>query len=176
MTDKPGRAPVSRLTTKQRAAVIEWIGEGAAFGEIARRAKAFKPPFKITKQHLQYYRARIGKPELERRKTENAAAFAKGFALKEKRILALDRLAHNVLRDLKKTGLWLLQGFEIKGSGDEAEYIQILKFNSAEIDSFRSLLDDIAREQGARNARGLALDIPPGGRIKFIVGVDEAEL
>lgn len=175
--DNPGQAPVKPpLTAKQKAALIEWIAEGIGLSEINSRAGKFKPAFRVSRQLLSYYRQTVAGPELERRKAANAAAFARGFALKEKRIQALDKLAREVLKDLKSTGLWLLQGIETTGQGDDKEYHRIEKFNSAELDAFRSLLDDIAREQGARNARGLALEVPPGGRIKFIVGVDESEI
>lgn len=180
--DKPGQGPVGsdkwKLTKAQKDALLSWIGEGLTPREANKRAAAFRPAFTVSRQLIAYYRDRIGVPAVEARKATATAAFNKGFCLKDNRLRALDKLARRMLKDLsgEDRGLWL-EDKKTVGAGEDAEVYVFERFNSSQLNAFRDLLDDIAREVGARNARTLSLETDgPIGRIKFVVGVNPEDL
>jgi len=76
-----------------------------------------------------------------------------GYALIHERIQSMKRLADVLFAELTEEGennrRWLPDVKQI-GSGEHAERVDILRFNHQEVEQFRGLLDDIAKELGAR--------------------------
>ena len=76
-----------------------------------------------------------------------------GLATKEERVKKLKALATRLERDLFGDGeidyVWTDQ-IKGVGSGDIAEIVEYEEFNRSEIDAYRSILDDIAKEVGQR--------------------------
>jgi len=93
----------------------------------------------------------------DRRKTvEREAAFNEGLALDYERIDRLKRLADFLESQLYEVGengvhhnVWLPDVKQI-GGGDDAERVDIERFNSALLSEYRSVLDDLAKETGGR--------------------------
>ncbi len=70
-----------------------------------------------------------------------------GYAVAHERVVALKRLAVQLLDELEKQGkLWVLETRSLGKNGT----VDLEKFNAAEVEQFRGLLDDIAREKGER--------------------------
>lgn len=93
-----------------------------------------------------------------------------GFAKDYERIRALKGLAvileGEILQDDRR---WLRDVKQI-GSGEFAERVDIERFNAAEVEQFRGLLDDIAKEKGERKPQaGLTLD----GRLDLTHDLDD---
>lgn len=183
--DKPGRDPVSsdkwKLTRTQRKYLLTWIGEGLKPREINSRASKLKSPFQATRQLIDYYRKKTGKKVVEERKAEDISSFSKGFALKEKRVEALNAIAELLFEDITKPdrkGLWLEDRKAI-GSGPFAETFDFEKFNQAEIQELRAVFEDIAKEVGDRlTGKKIGIELPDGGEgedsntYKFYIGID----
>lgn len=138
-----------RLKKKQKTAVLEWIASGMETSEINDNAAVFKPPFKVTRQQVDYYR-KTRKMELKAiRSVDENNALATGLSLKEERVKKLQQLAALLEKDLLGGFLWLDQVKSI-GSGLLSERIEYEEFNKAEVDAYRGVLDDIAKEVGDR--------------------------
>jgi len=93
-----------------------------------------------------------------------------GFAKGHERVKALKDLAvileDELLQDDKR---WCKDVKQV-GSGQGAQIVDILRFNAAEVEQFRGLLDDIAKEKGERKAQtGLTLD----GGLNLTHGLDD---
>lgn len=80
---------------------------------------------------------------------EKLRVLQEGFALKHERIRALNRLAGTLLDELEGGRLWVTDVKQI-GGGDNAERVEVERFNNAELEQFRALLDDITKETGER--------------------------
>jgi 5'-3' exonuclease len=140
-----------RLKKAQKEALLSWIAEGLRTDECNERAALFDPPFSVSRQQVDHYR--------ETRKVDLAAieraaqmdALTEGLALKEVRVSKLQQLAALMERDLFGGFLWTE---EIKGVGQgaAAQIVEYESFNSAEVDAYRGVLDDIAKEVGGRKA------------------------
>lgn len=89
----------------------------------------------------------------ERRKEE---ILSSGFALNFNRIEALNELAELLLKELKQHDRRWLPDVKSVGSGENAERVDIVRFNSGIIEQFRDTLEDISAEMGER-VRGLKL-------------------
>jgi hypothetical protein len=94
----------------------------------------------------------------ERRKNdESSNARNAGLALESERIKKLVRLANLLEAQIYKEneytgeldGLWLPDVKQI-GSGDDAERVDIVRFNTGLVSEFRAVLDDLAKETGGR--------------------------
>jgi hypothetical protein len=186
MTSDPGQEPVSshkwKLTSYQKKRLLEWIGEGLTPREINARASQLKSPFTATRQLIDYYRKGIGKKVLEDRKNDAESAFSKGFAVKEKRVEALNKIAEAMFQDIcgRKRGRWL-KDKKMLGFGETAEVYEFEKFNQAEIAEFRATLEDIAKETGDRQTgRRIGIDLPDGDdagtAYKFYIGIDPEQI
>lgn len=79
-----------------------------------------------------------------------------GLALKSERVKKLKALALRLERDIfgddDQDYIWTDQVKGI-GSGDIAEIVEYEEFNRAEIEAYRGVLDDIAKELGGRIQR-----------------------
>ena len=147
-----------RLTKAQKTALIAWISEGITPGEINTRARAFKKPFDVSRETVNYYRKRSQVDVKEIIKREHKTAMETGLALKAMRISKLKRLARRLEKDLltDEDKLWI--------SGKYGK-----SFNASEVDQYRGILDDIAKELGERSAR---VDVAATGpiEVRFIKG------
>ena len=74
---------------------------------------------------------------------------SEGLALKGQRVTKLKQLAALMERDLLGGFLWLEQVKGV-GSGDVAQIVEYEEFNKGEVDAYRGVLDDIAKEVGGR--------------------------
>lgn len=100
-----------------------------------------------------------------------------GFALAHERVRVLNDLAGTLLEELTAEGSenrrWVSE-WKLVGSGENAQLVEIERFNKAEVEQFRLLLDDIAKELGER-VRKTELSGPDGGSIDVTVGFSDAE-
>lgn len=137
------------LRKAQKELVLQGIAEGLNTGEINERAKEFKKPFSVTRQQVDYYR-KTRKIDMEAIvAVDENNALTTGLAIKENRVAALQRLAQLMGKDLFGGFLWTEETKGV-GSGPAAEIIDYDEFNAAEVAQFRGVLDDIAKEMGAR--------------------------
>ena len=138
-----------RLKKTQKEALLCWIAEGLQSDEINERASQFDPRFSVSRQQVDYYRKTR---ETDLKAIARAAemdALTEGLALKEVRVSKLQQLATLLERDLLGGFLWIDQTKSI-GSGDFQQVVDYETFNGAEIDAYRGILDDIAKEVGGR--------------------------
>jgi hypothetical protein len=189
-TEKPGRDPVKsagdkwKLTRSQRKNLLAWIGEGLTPREINKRAEGLKSPFKVTRQAIDYYRQKTGQKVVQERKAEDEGAFKIGFAQKEKRVEALNKIAELLYSDIVTgRGLWLVADKRRIGYGEDAEIYDIEKFNQSELSEFRATLEDLAKEVGDRSAgRKIGIELPDdegsesGSTYKFYIGLDPGKV
>lgn len=141
-----------RLKKSQKEAVIRWIAEGLQSDEVNERGAEFFPPFSVSRQQVDYYRktreadikAIVAAGELD--------ALTEGLAVKAERVKKLKQLAALLERDLFGGFLWLDQVKGV-GSGDIAKIVDYEEFNRGEVEAYRGVLDDIAKELGHRVQR-----------------------
>lgn len=138
-----------RLKKQQKEALLVWIGEGLETDEINDRAKVFDPPFTVTRPNVAKYRKTraIALSELQAKGEQDALTH--GLALKAERVRRLQLLAELLEKDLFGGFLWLDQVKSI-GGGPFSEKIEYEEFNTAEVQQYRGILDDIAKELGDR--------------------------
>lgn len=132
--------------------MLEWIAEGLESDEINSRAGKFDPPFHVTRQNVDRYRKSRRVVIDELRKSFELRALNDGLANRSVRIEKLKSIAAKLEKDLlpdEDDKIWTL---EVKGvgSGPIAEIVEYYEFNRSEIDAYRGILDDIARETGGR--------------------------
>jgi hypothetical protein len=138
-----------QLKRKQKQALLQWIGEGLQSGEIGERALTFDPPFRVSRQQIDYYR-KTRKIDLDAiAHISEQTALTEGYALKEHRVFKLSLLAALLEKDLLGGLLWTDQVKGV-GAGPIAEIVEYEEFNNAEIAAYRGVLDDIAKETGGR--------------------------
>lgn len=132
--------------------MIKWAAAGYETDEINKLAADFEPPFRVTRQQVDYYRKsrRVDLADIQRAGQEEA--LTEGLALKGERVRRLKQLAALMERDLFNGFLWLEQVKGV-GSGDIAEIVEYEEFNAAEVAAYRGVLDDIAKETGGRVQR-----------------------
>ena len=138
-----------RLKKTQKEAVLRWIVEGLQSDEINERAAVFVPPFSVKRDQVTYYRKTRDADIRVLIKAGEQEALTEGLALKGDRVTKLKQLAALMERDLFGGFLWLDQMKGI-GSGDIAQIVDYEEFNKAEVDAYRGVLDDIAKETGGR--------------------------
>lgn len=143
-----------RLNKKQKEAVLQWVAEGLESDEINRRAAKFKPPFKVSKTQVAFYRKSRQVNLQEIKQSAEFDALKSGLALKVERVKVLQQMANKFITDLMpeddgENKRWLLQVKGI-GSQDNYERVEYYEFNKAEVDALRGVLDDIASEVGER--------------------------
>lgn len=165
-----------KLNKAQKEALLAWIAEGLESDEINKRASKFKPPFKVLRSQVTYYRnSRDHKIDVIQAAGE-ISALTTGLALKENRVATLQKLANRLLEDLfgegEKNRLWLTMVKGI-GSHDNYERVEYQEFNRSEIDALRGILEDISAEVGERVRRA---DLTSGGKPLPRPGIDPKQL
>lgn len=143
-----------RLQKGQKEILLTWIAEGLLSDEINQRAQVFEPPFHCSRQQVDWYRKtrqfEIRNMQADAELQALREGMKTGLAVKEMRVEKLKRIADKLEQDLlEKEKVWLANKKGV-GSGDVAEIFDYYEFNKAEIDAYRGLLDDIARELGDR--------------------------
>jgi len=164
-----------RLKKAQKDVLLEWIAAGMKTDEINKRAAEYKQPFNVSRQQVDGYRKRR-KVDIEAIiQQDEMLSLTSGLAIKEVRVSRLKRLAELMEKDLFGDRLWT---DEVKGigSGPIAEIVEYEEFNRSEVDAYRGVLDDIAKEVGHRVTRQ-ELTGKDGGAIEFTnVGIDKEKV
>ncbi len=134
------------LTNEQRKLVKAWIAAGLTDKEIMSQAEAADPPFRISKQaiHKSYRSKTTRKIRRLIEENEELEALSSGLAVKEKRIVELERLYQMSLMRVDKNG------------------------NRGDIQQARGCLDDIAKELGERRQK---VDMTGNIRVRDIVAI-----
>ena len=134
------------LTTEQRTLIRKWIAAGLSDKEIINQAAVADPPFKISKQAInKRYRTKADKKIKQLiEETGEFEALSSGLAVKEKRIIELERLYQMSLMRVDKNG------------------------NRGDIQQARGCLDDIAKELGERRQK---VDMTGNIRVRDIVAI-----
>ena len=160
-----------RLKKAQKEAVLRWAAEGLQSDEINTRAAKFDPPFSVLPSQVAYYRQtrRIAIDALL--KSGEAEALTEGLALKDERVRKLKMLAALMEKDIFGGFLWLDQVKGV-GSGAVAEIVDYEEFNKGEVEQYRGVLDDIAKEMGDRKDK-LEVGGKDGGPIVIKVVYDD---
>ena len=142
-----------KLKKAQKEILLVWVAEGLQSDEINKRAAIFEPAFEVSRPQVNYYRkSRAVDIEAIIADGEHRALNT-GLAMKSERVKKLKELAALLEQDLfDKDLLWTL---EVKGvgSGSIAEIVEYLEFNRSEVDAYRGVLDDIAKELSHRVQR-----------------------
>ncbi len=150
-----------RLKKGQKEALLRWIAEGLQSDEINARAIEFLPPFSVSPPQVTYYRKTRDNDIKALVKAGEQEALSEGLALVGERVTKLKQLAALMERDLFGGFLWLDQIKGI-GSGDAAKLVEYEEFNKPEVDAYRGVLDDIAKEVGHRTQKR-AVDVTSKG-------------
>jgi len=138
-----------RLNKGQKERLVAWIAQGLKTDEINRLGQACDQPFTVSRQQVDNYR-KSRRVELQTiQRAGEMEALTQGLALKEVRVQKLQQLAALMERDLFGGMLWLEQAKGV-GSGDIAEIFEYEEFNKGEVDAYRGVLEDIAKEVGGR--------------------------
>jgi len=131
---------------------------------------------------VDFYRKAKGVKLAEITERAEDSALKRGFAVRENRVAALDTLAATMYRELTTAGadnkLWL-KDVKAVGSGDGQTIVDFEQFNAAEVQQFRGVLDDLAKEVGDRKTKlehtgkdGTPLMQPLAGALLKIYGDD----
>lgn len=160
-----------KLKKAQREAVLQWVAEGLETGEINKRAAKFKPRFSVSRSQVDWYRKTRGAKLTELQEEGEVSALASGFAIKDNRVAALQKLASRMLEELTRAEDNRLWTKNVKGIGslENWERYEYEEFNKAEIEQLRGVLDDISAEVGERIRRA---DVTSGGKPLPRPGVD----
>ncbi len=138
-----------RLKKEQKRAIQEWVAAGLESGEINSKAAEFEPPFSVSRAQVLYYRQTRGVKLDELMQSGDYDALKTGLALKAERVKKLVKLAGLMEKDLFGGVLWV-EDVKMIGSGPLQERIEFEEFNTAEVQQYRGVLDDIAKEVGDR--------------------------
>lgn len=162
-----------RLKKAQKEELLKLIAAGLESDEINARAAEFKSPFEVSRQQVDFYR-KTRKVNIEEiAEQAEFAALQTGLAQKAERVRKLKDLAALLEADLFDNDLLWTEEVKGVGSGTIAEIVDYLEFNRSEVDAYRGLLDDIAKEVGDRVQRQ---DITSGGKTLRTVGFDTGDL
>lgn len=144
-----------RLKKNQKTELLKWISEGLQSDEINDRAAQFDDPFSVTRSQVQFYRDQRAVDLKAIQSASEYDALSAGLALKAERVRKLQQLAALMEKDLFGGFLWTDQ-VKALGSGEFMQIVDYEEFNTAEVQQYRGVLDDIAKEVGDRRA-GLEL-------------------
>ena len=157
-----------RLNKDQKEFLIQCIAEGLKPAEINARAALFADPFKVRRQQVDYYRDQCEIDIKDLQEQQKFKALNTGLALREVRVERLALLAKMIEDDLMGGKMWLDQKKGV-GSGPIAEIWDYLEFNRGQVEAYRGLLDDIAKEIGDRSIKADLITSNDGEfRIHFI--------
>lgn len=140
------------LRKRQKEALLSWIAEGLETDEINERAADFAQPFSVTRRQVHHYREARAVDLAAIQQAGEYDALTAGLALKEERVKKLQQLAALMERDLFGGSLWLDQ-VKMIGSGLIAKEVDYEEFNASEVQQYRGVLDDIAKETGGRKTQ-----------------------
>lgn len=141
-----------RLQKAQKEKLLEWVAAGLESGEINKLAGAFSPPFSASRAQVDYYRHTRKVDLKELANNLEIDALTTGLSVKAERVRRLQLLAGMMEEDIFGGSLWVEQVKSI-GSGFSQERIDYETFNSSEVDQYRSVIDDIAKEVGGRTQK-----------------------
>jgi hypothetical protein len=169
-----------RETSRARQAWADYLalGEGRSLEKLAAdyvsrsgsgpdpdRETGPAPPTRFLST-LKEWSARFGWQERLRAIADAAAADAQaaiaarrrevledGLGLDYERVTVLKRVAERLRTEIEEEGRLWVQDAKSIGSGESAERVDIERFNAAEVEQLRGLLDDIAKEKGERVKR-----------------------
>ena len=154
-----------RLKKNQKEKLLAWISEGLQSDEINDRAAQFDDPFSVTRSQVQFYRERRAVDIKTIQAAGEYDALTTGLALRAERVRRLQQLAALMEKDLFGGFLWTDQ-VKALGSGEFMQVVDYEEFNTAEVQQYRGVLDDIAKEVGDRKVKqevsgpnGTALEI-----------------
>ena len=154
-----------RLKKNQKEKLLAWISEGLQSDEINDRAAQFDDPFSVTRSQVQFYRERRAVDIKTIQAAGEYDALTTGLALRAERVSRLQQLAALMEKDLFGGFLWTDQ-VKALGSGEFMQVVDYEEFNTAEVQQYRGVLDDIAKEVGDRKVKqevsgpnGTALEI-----------------
>jgi len=139
-----------KLNKAQKKAVISWVVEGLQSNEVNDRAAVFKQPFSVSKQQVDYYRKTRASKFAELREAHENEAINTGLAIAAVRVLKLQQLAALIEKDIIAGSLLWVEDKKGIGFGENSEVYEFYKFNKAEVDAYRGILEDIAKEVGDR--------------------------
>ncbi len=139
-----------RLKKKQKEKLIEWVAEGLESGEINKLAADFAPPFSASRGQIDYYRRTRRDAIKDKIVNGENDALNSGLALRGERVKKLKELAELLEEDLFANNLLWTDNIKGVGAGPAAIIVDYEEFNKAEIDAYRGVLDDIAKEVGER--------------------------
>jgi PBSX family phage terminase large subunit len=146
-----------RLSAAQKIFFLSLLADGLTSAEINKAAARYHPPFKISDAACTYYRKKMSIKHAQLAQQSELEGWSEGLAKKEERIKVLKALAARLIRDLlhdepDKEKVWL---DNIKGLGSGPQFLTFdyKDFNHQEFIQLRGLLEDIAKEQGARSTR-----------------------
>lgn len=142
----------NKLDKAQRKELLKWVAEGLETSEINKRAADFEPRFRVSPAQVDYYRKtrKVDLQELIR--AGDFDALKNGLALKEERVKRLTLLAAMMEEDIFGGVLWT-NDLKSIGSGDQQQVVEFEEFNLAEVQQYRGVIDDIAKEVGGRVQR-----------------------
>lgn len=138
-----------RLRKSQKEAVLKWIVEGLQSDEINDRAATFAPPFRVSRQQVDYYRKTRAVEIASLIAAGEQEALSEGLALVAERVKKLKQLGAIIETDIFGGFLWL-DDVKGVGSGTAAQVVDFEKFNAAEVKAYLEVLDAIAKEMGQR--------------------------
>lgn len=161
----------NKLTKDQRAELLKWVAEGLETDEINKRAGELTPPFRVSRAQVDYYRKTRAIRLKNIASESDYDALKSGLALKDERVKRLALLAAMLEEDLFNGVLWT-QDVKMIGTGAEQERVEFELFNSAEVQQYRGVLDDIAKEMGGR-AQKTELTGKDGGAVVLKVVYDD---
>lgn len=140
---------MKHLKAKQKQALLSWIAEGLETDEINERAAEFRPPFEVSRRVVAHYRKTRGVRLAALTEANEQSALTTGLALREERVKRLQRLAELMEGDLFGDVLWT-ENQKMIGAGPFARVVDYEEFNAAEVQQYRGVLEDIAKEMGDR--------------------------
>jgi hypothetical protein len=116
----------SRQIISRWSALYQWVARAAAWDKEQERLRE------------------------EARQVEIQKIMSEGYAATHNRVKDLNKLARKQWKDLQKKELVWLPDVKQIGSGEFAERVDLIRYNAALSEQFRSSLDDIAKEVGGR--------------------------
>ena len=144
-----------KLNKGQKELLLAWIAEGMQSDEINELASVEKPPFDVSKQQISYYRrTRHGDIQKLKKAYENRA-LVEGLSRKAIRVQRLQQLAEKIEEDLFDNDLMWVR----KPKGVAGKAVVVREYNKAEVDSYRGVLEDIAKETGGRTMNSIEKSI-----------------
>jgi hypothetical protein len=163
----------NRLEKAQKSALLGWVAEGLETSEINKRAADFEPPFRVSPAQVDYYRKTRKVNLAALSASDEYDALNSGLALKEERVKRLGLLAGMLEEDIFGGVLWT-QDVKMIGTGEYQERVEFELFNASEVQQYRGVLDDIAKETGGR-ATKTELTGKDGGEVILRVVYDRKD-